>query len=154
MTDKPKEQPFSIAQHLLKTSPDRLIGYREGQLPDGTRYTCHSFKDKEPSEASVSADQAAPAPFPLVLRVADAISQVPLSFAPARYGGGYKLRNPEEMAQAALDACNAEEMREALSLLCEAKDLKEAHGECQAYRDVKERGWAMARSVLAKLSAD
>jgi hypothetical protein len=56
-----------------------------------------------------------------------------------------------KQAQAALDACGAEEMREALELLCEAKDLKETYGDCAAYREVKERGWAKARAVLARL---
>jgi hypothetical protein len=56
-----------------------------------------------------------------------------------------------DQAQRVIDASHAEEMREALGLLCEAKDLKETCGDCDAYREVKERGWAKARAILSRL---
>lgn len=146
MTEEPKQDPFSIARHLVERDPGRLIAYREGGFADGTRYTRHTFKLKDTSAASISTEQAPTAPVPLVLRVSDAIRQVPLSIAPARYSGGYKLRNAEEVAQAALDACHMAEVFAMLNNIAawnEGDVVSEGFDEPCAART--------ARALLAKL---
>lgn len=53
---------------------------------------------------------------PMVARVAEAIRQVPLSISSTRRSGQNGLRNAEDVAQAALDACQAQKL---LDTLCE-----------------------------------
>lgn len=88
---------------------------------------------------------------PLVARMAEAIRQVPLSISSTRRSGQNGLRNAEEVAQAAMEACRAEEMRQVLEILVYAKEMKERSGDTPAYRAKKEEGWSRARAVLAEL---
>lgn len=83
----------------------------------------------------------------LLKRVTDAIRKVPLSISSTRRSGENGLRNAEEVAQAAFDACRAEE------LLTSLRDLLEdsQHRDHDCGDSLEDCPVLKARALLAKL---
>ncbi|AWM37076.1 hypothetical protein GobsT_50110 [Gemmata obscuriglobus] len=90
-------------------------------------------------------------PTPLLQRVAAAIRKVPLSISSTRRSGENGLRNAEEVAQAALDACHAEELTAALrvndSVIRDIRQRDARWHDDELVKQLLERN----RALLAKL---